>query len=42
MASSPNTSTLPTPRKKDESFFDKVGGTLGRRKSKKEGNDGQN
>ncbi|XP_041353963.1 beta-parvin-like [Gigantopelta aegis] len=35
MATSPNTSTL-TPKKKDESFLDKLGGTLARKKKSKE------
>lgn len=36
MATSPNTSTLTTPKKKDESLLDKIG-TLGRKKKTKEG-----
>lgn len=38
MATSPNPNqTLTTPKKKDESFLDKLGGTLGRKKKAKEG-----
>ena len=36
MATSPNTSTLTTPKKKEESLLDKIG-TLGRKKKQKEG-----
>jgi len=36
MATSPNTSTLQTPKKRDETLFDKIG-TLGRKKKVKEG-----
>ena len=36
MATSPNTSTVGTPKKKEESFLEKIG-TLGRKKKLKEG-----
>jgi len=36
MAASPQAGTLPTPKKKEESFLDKIG-TLGRKKKAKEG-----
>ncbi|KAJ8315441.1 hypothetical protein KUTeg_007591 [Tegillarca granosa] len=40
MATSPNPNqTLTTPKKKDESFLDKLGGTLGRKKKAKEVNE---
>lgn len=39
MATSPNTSTLSPPKKKDESLLDKIG-TLGRKKKVKEGRPG--
>ena len=37
MATSPTSSSTLTPKKKEESFLDKLGGTLARKKKAKEG-----